>query len=169
MSHLRRFALTLAEVDHPDLADIKAVATAIAYAAAGAERPKRSIAGICREQLTRRGVPRHVVEEIREEALAIYQVEIAPRRVTSEFLTVAEVADRLNRSSADVLARLRQWEFRRDMGWPRYLLGEWRFPAAALDARAACFFATLPRVEPFTPPRGFALQPEHPEFARTAS
>ena len=155
----------MAEDPTPDLLD--ELARELATLAATAASPGHSIAMVCRHHLD--GVlPPKRVDAIKARARAILDATgTDPRDLATSWITLADVARTYRTRREIIAARLTRWQFRRECGWPRYFLGEWRFAAAAFKGEtAASYFAGLPAWEPYPPPDGCEVQPDHPQFTR---
>lgn len=131
---------------------VRAVAGIFVAKAAGTRQPLKSIAKTLPVYLEGRV---NAEQYVRIRQAAYEAAEALTKRDfghPDEWLPLAAVA-RMFRTREDVLrVELRRFEFRRQCGWPRHLLGDWWFSAAAFDARAAHYFAGLPEHEPYDPP-----------------
>lgn len=145
---------------------IRAIAGVFVAKAAGTRQPLKSIAKTIPAHLEGHVHP-ELCERIRQAAYeAAEGLSKSDAGRAGEWLPLARVAEMFKTREDILRVELRRRDFRRECGWPRHLLGDWWFPAAAFDARAANYFANLPEKEPYDPPADCERLPrpskEHP-------
>lgn len=136
--------------------ELAATAGLLAEHVASRPQPDMAIGALFRHNAPA-GLSEEVKERVRGEALAILarsaearrQVGAAEQDLEGGWLLVHEAAPRLRLQERTLLERLKRWQHRQRLGWPRWDGHRWLIPAPAVDsARAVQFLTTAPEREP---------------------
>lgn len=151
---LRASLAQVAVAPSPDL--ITATAQLLADHVASRPQPDMAVGALFRHNAP--SLSPDLKQTIREEALAIIRARsaAAERQCLAShveedggWLVVHEAAPRLRLQERTLLERLKQWQYRRMYGWPRWDGHRWLMPALAADSsRAAAFLASQPARDP---------------------
>ena len=148
----------------PSPEEVERLASAVVACAQVCVQPRKSVAATMRhhvdtnDNLTPR--VRTMVREAVDAAMIAAAGSTRPSKQLEPLLTLVDAAVCYGLPVPSFRERMRDWEFRRALGWPRHDGREWRFnPIVFNPHESAALFASLPTHEPWPPPVGYEAQP----------
>lgn len=154
---------------NPSDEEVQRLAAAVVACALACDQPRKSIATTYRHHVdgNDRLAPRvrtRIREAVDTALLAAPGTRNPARHLLEPLLTLVEAAGLYGLPVQTFRERMREWQFRRALGWPRHDGREWRFNSIVFDPnRSTALFSSLPEREPWPPPPGCDPQPTEVE------